>query len=318
MIKGLLMRCLPKGRTLVTAVPYGWLLLFFLLPFFFVLKISFTEPDISQPPYTSIVQQEDNKTIITLNTSKYHTILDEAKAFVEKGWDEAAGDSQYIVSYWNSLKLAFFTTLLCLAIGYPIAYNIARSDEATRNTLLMLVMLPFWTSFLLRVYAWIGILKDNGVLNNILMSLGLINEPIQMLYNQFSVIVGMVYSYLPFMILPLYSHLVKLDGRLLEAAADLGAKPWDAFFKITLPLSKGGMIAGSMMVFIPAVGEYVIPELLGGGEVLMIGKRLMDDFGANMDWPQASAVTVIMMILLIAPIVWFHRFEAKQMEASKS
>ncbi|MBB5019896.1 putrescine transport system permease protein [Chitinivorax tropicus] len=318
MIKGLLMRCLPKGRTLVTAVPYGWLLLFFLLPFFFVLKISFTEPDIAQPPYTQIVQQEENKTIITLNTGKYHTILDEAKAFAETSWSEAASNSQYIISYWNSLKLALITTVLCLIIGYPIAYNIARSDEATRNTLLMLVMLPFWTSFLLRVYAWIGILKDNGVLNNILMTLGIINEPIPLLYNQFSVIVGMVYSYLPFMILPLFSHLVKLDGRLLEAAADLGAKPWDAFFKITLPLSKGGMIAGSMMVFIPAVGEYVIPELLGGGEVLMIGKRLMDDFGANMDWPQASAVTVIMMILLIAPIIWFHRFEAKQMEAGKS
>ncbi|MEW9900218.1 ABC transporter permease subunit [Chitinivorax sp. PXF-14] len=314
MIKGLLQRILPRGRTVVTAVPYTWLLFFFLLPFFFVLKISFTEADVAQPPYTAIVQHEDQKTIITLNTSKYHTIFDEADTFVEKGIAQGVADSQYILSYWNSLKLAFFTTVLCLLIGYPIAYNIARADEATRNTLLMLVMLPFWTSFLLRVYAWIGILKDNGVINNLLMSMGLIQEPIPLLYNQFSVMVGMVYSYLPFMILPLYAHLVKLDGRLLEAAADLGAKPWDTFFKITLPLSAGGVIAGSMMVFIPAVGEYVIPELLGGGEVLMIGKRLMDDFGANLDWPQAAAVTVIMMILLIAPIVWFHRFEAKQME----
>ncbi|MBL8506899.1 MAG: ABC transporter permease subunit, partial [Chitinimonas sp.] len=188
---------------------------------------------------------------------------------------------------------------------------------ATRNTLLMLVMIPFWTSFLLRVYAWIGILKPNGVINNVLMSMGLIDAPLEMLYTPFSVVIGMVYNYLPFMILPLYSTLVKLDGRLFEAAADLGASKVTTFFRITLPLSKAGIIAGCMMVFIPAVGEYVIPALLGGGDVVFIGNKLMDDFGANLDWPQAAAVAVVMLALLIAPIIWFHRFEQKQQEAAQ-
>lgn len=310
-------RFLPKGRTMVIGIPYLWLLFFFMLPFFFVLKISFAEPDISQPPYQPLVKHEDNKLTIQIDTTKYKTLSDEIDGFIEKPWDKAKEESQYVVAYWNALKLAFFTTLFTLLIGYPIAYNIARADEASRNTLLMLVMIPFWTSFLLRVYAWIGILKDNGVLNNILMAAGVIHEPIQMLYTPFSVLLGMVYNYLPFMILPLYAHLVKLDGRLFEAAADLGAKPWTIFFSITLPLSKAGMIAGSMMVFIPAVGEYVIPALLGGGEVVFIGNKLMDDFGANLDWPQASAVAVIMLLLLLAPIVWFHRFEMKQREAGR-
>jgi putrescine transport system permease protein len=310
-------RWLPRGRTGVIAVPYLWLAAFFVLPFLFVLKISFAQPDIAQPPYTPLVQQEDNKTTITLDTSKYKTIFDEADAFVEKSWAEAKAESQYIVAYWNAIKLAVLTTLLCLLIGYPIAYNIARADESTRNTLLMLVMIPFWTSFLLRIYAWIGILKNNGVINNFLMATGIINDPIEMLYTPVSVLLGMVYNYLPFMILPLYAHLVKLDGRLFEAAADLGATPWTIFFKITLPLSKAGIIAGSMMVFIPAVGEYVIPALLGGGDVIFIGNKLMDDFGANLDWPQASAVAVIMLLLLIVPIVWFHRYEQQQQEIGR-
>ncbi|HEY9100944.1 ABC transporter permease subunit [Chitinimonas sp.] len=315
MIKSLLQRWLPQGRTGVIAVPYVWLLFFFVLPFFFVLKISFAEPDISQPPYTPLVKQEDNKTTVVLDTSKYKTVFGEVDAFFEKSWSEAKEESQYLVAYWNAIKLAFFTMVLTLLIGYPIAYNIARSNEATRNTLLMLVMIPFWTSFLLRVYAWIGILKNNGVINNILLATGMINEPIEMLYTPGSVLLGMVYNYLPFMILPLYAHLVKLDSRLFEAAADLGAKPWTTFFQITLPLSKAGIIAGCMMVFIPAVGEYVIPALLGGGDVVFIGNKLMDDFGANLDWPQASAVAVIMLVLLGGPIVWFHRIEQKQQEA---
>ncbi|QNM95739.1 ABC transporter permease subunit [Chitinimonas koreensis] len=315
-MKKLLAR-LPSGRTGVIAVPYVWLLVFFLLPFFFVLKISFAEPDIAQPPYTPLLKQEDNKTTIALDTTKYQTVFDEVDAFVEKPLQEAREESQYVIAYWNAIKLAFLTMLLTLLIGYPLAYNIARANEATRNTLLMMVMIPFWTSFLLRVYAWIGILKDNGVINNILLGLGLIDAPLQLLYTPFSVLLGMVYNYLPFMILPLYAHLVKLDGRLFEAAADLGAKPLTTFIRITLPLSKAGIIAGSMMVFIPAVGEYVIPALLGGGDVVFIGNKLMDDFGANLDWPQASAVAVIMLALLIAPIVWFHRFEQKQQEAGK-
>lgn len=315
MIKNLLKRFLPRGRTGVIAIPYLWLLFFFLLPFFFVLKISFAQPDIAQPPYTPLVTKEENKVTVTADTTKYQTILGEIEGFVDKPWAQAKQESQYIVAYWNAIKLAFYTTLLTLLIGYPIAYNIARASDSTRNTLLMMVMIPFWTSFLLRIYAWIGILKDNGVINNILMGLGIIHEPIEMLYTPFSVLLGMVYNYLPFMILPLYAHLVKLDDRLFEAAADLGATPWKIFFKITLPLSKAGIIAGSMMVFIPAVGEYVIPALLGGGEVVFIGNKLMDDFGANLDWPQASAVAVLMLVLLGGPIVWFHRFEMKQEEA---
>ncbi|WP_374353998.1 ABC transporter permease subunit [Chitinimonas sp.] len=315
MIKNLLKRWLPSGRGGVIAIPYFWLLFFFVLPFFFVLKISFAQPDIAQPPYTALVTQEESKTTVVVDTTKYKTILGEVHGFVEKPWSEAAKDSQYVVAYWNALKLAFFTTILTLLIGYPISYNIARASESSRNTLLMLVMIPFWTSFLLRIYAWIGILKNNGVINNLLMSLGIINEPIDLLYTQGSVLLGMVYNYLPFMILPLYAHLVKLDGRLFEAAADLGATPWKIFFQITLPLSKAGIIAGSMMVFIPAVGEYVIPALLGGGDVVFIGNKLMDDFGANLDWPQASAVAVLMLVLLGGPIVWFHRFEMKQQEA---
>ncbi len=313
MIKRLL-SYLPSGRTGVIAIPYAWLLFFFLLPFFFVLKISFAEPDIAQPPYTPLVTVEESKTTVVLSTAKYETVFGEIDAFYEKTWAEAKSESQYLIAYWNAIKLAFLTTLLALLIGYPLAYNIARANEATRNTLLMLVMIPFWTSFLLRVYAWIGILKNNGVINNLLMGLGIINEPIEMLYTPGSVLLGMVYNYLPFMILPLYAHLVKLDGRLFEAAADLGAKPWTTFFQITLPLSKAGIVAGSMMVFIPAVGEYVIPALLGGGDVVFIGNKLMDDFGANLDWPQASAVAVLMLALLLAPIIWFHRFEQRQQE----
>lgn len=311
-----LSKFLPGGRSGVIAVPYLWLLFFFVLPFFFVLKISFAEPDISQPPYTPLMTHEDSKTTITLNTSKYTTILDEVKSFGTTSWSEAAEQSQYVIAYWNAIKLAFFTMVFTLLIGYPLAYNIARASEATRNTLLMLVMIPFWTSILLRVYAWIGILKDNGIINNLLLGMGLIDAPLQMLYTPFSVLIGMVYNYLPFMILPLYAHLTKLDSRLFEAAADLGASKWTTFFQITLPLSKAGIIAGCMMVFIPAVGEYVIPALLGGGDVVFIGNKLMDDFGPNLDWPQASAVAVVMLALLIAPIVWFQRFEQKQQEAA--
>jgi putrescine transport system permease protein len=315
MIKKLLNRVLPSGRSSVIAIPYFWLLFFFVLPFFFVLKISFAQPDIAQPPYTPLVTHEDNKTTVVIDHSKYDTILSEIDGFVEKPWAQAKMESQYLVAYWNALKLAVYTTILTLLIGYPIAYNIARASDAARNSLLMLVMIPFWTSFLLRIYAWIGILKNNGIINNLLIGMGIINEPIEMLYTPFSVLLGMVYNYLPFMILPLYAHLTKLDDRLFEAAADLGATPWKIFFKITLPLSKAGIVAGSMMVFIPAVGEYVIPALLGGGDVVFIGNKLMDDFGANLDWPQASAVAVLMLVLLGGPIVWFHRFEMKQEEA---
>jgi len=312
-----LKRWIPRGRRTVVGIPLLWLCAFFIIPFALVLKVSFAEQALAQPPYTPLVQQEDGKVTVSLSTTSYKTLSDEVDAFVHKPWSEAVQESQYLVAYGNALKLAVLTTLLTLLIGYPIAYNIARADDATRNTLLMFVMIPFWTSFLLRVYAWIGILKDNGVINNVLMSLGITHEPIAMLYTPFSVLLGMVYNYLPFMILPLYANLVKLDGRLLEAAANLGCKPWPTFFQITLPLSKAGIVAGSMMVFIPAVGEYVIPSLLGGGDVVFIGNKLMEDYGVNTNWPQAAAVAVVMFILVLGPIVYLHRSEQAAREAEQ-
>lgn len=218
-------------------------------------------------------------------------------------------DDLYWMSYLTSLKVAAISTLLCLLIGYPMAYAIARSRESTRNILLLLVILPFWTSFLLRVYAWIGLLKNNGFINNTLMALGIIDQPIQMMQTDFAVYLGIVYSYLPFMILPLYTTLVKLDLTLLEAAADLGSRPWEAFLKITLPLSVPGIIAGCMLVFIPAIGEFVIPSLLGDPGMLMIGKVLWTEFFNNRDWPVASAVAIALLLLLVIPIMIFQHFQ---------
>ena len=217
-------------------------------------------------------------------------------------------DSLYFATYMNSLVVAAISTLLCLLIGYPMAYYIARSNPATRNVLMMAVMLPFWTSFLIRVYAWIGILKNNGLLNNFLMSIGLIHSPIELYHTNIAVYIGMVYSYLPFLVMPLYAHLVKMDLTLLEAAYDLGAKPWKAFWQITLPLSKNGIIAGCLLVFIPAVGEYVIPELLGGADTLMIGRVMWNEFFDNADWPMASAVTCAMVLLLLVPMALFQHY----------
>jgi putrescine transport system permease protein len=216
-------------------------------------------------------------------------------------------DNLYWKAYLNSIFVAGVSTLLCLLIGYPMAYAIARSSPATRNVLLLLVILPFWTSFLLRVYAWIGILKNNGLINNTLLSLGLIDQPIQMLQTDFAVYVGIVYSYLPFMILPLYANLEKMDLTLLEAAADLGCRPWEAFLKVTLPLSLPGVIAGCLLVFIPAVGEFVIPALLGDPGMLMIGKVLWTEFFNNRDWPIASAVAIALLLFLVIPIMFFQR-----------
>lgn len=226
-------------------------------------------------------------------------------------------DSLYFATYMNSLLVAAVSTVLCLLIGYPMAYYIARSNPATRNVLMMAVMLPFWTSFLIRVYAWIGILKNNGLLNNFLMSIGLIHTPIELYHTNIAVYIGMVYSYLPFLVMPLYAHLVKMDLTLLEAAYDLGAKPWKAFVQITLPLSKNGIIAGCLLVFIPAVGEYVIPELLGGADTLMIGRVMWNEFFDNADWPMASAVTCAMVLLLLVPMALFQHFQAKQLEENR-
>ena len=219
--------------------------------------------------------------------------------------------------YLLSIKTAITTTLICLLAGYPIAYAISRSREKWRNPLLLAIMLPFWTSLLLRVYAWMGLLSQNGIINNLLLRWGWINQPLDMFYNAFSLNIVMVYTYLPFMVLPLYTQLLKLDNRLLEASADLGAGPVKSFFSITLPLSKSGIIAGSMLVFIPAVGEFVIPDLVGGPEHLMIGKALWQAFFTQNDWPLASAMAVVMVLLLVVPIGLFHRHEAKQLEGAR-
>ena len=286
------------GRGLVVALPYVWLLLFFVVPFVIVLKISFADVDLAIPPYTSLLQWgEKNELSIRLNFNNYVFLFT---------------NDLYIKALLNSIKVAFISTLWCILIGYPMAYGIARARPATRNILLLLVILPFWTSLLLRVYAWIGLLKANGVINNVLMSLGIIHEPLAMLYTPFAMYVGIVYSYLPFFILPLYANLEKMDWQLLEAAEDLGCRPWKAFFKITVPLSRNGILAGSMLVFIPAVGEFVIPALLGGPNALMIGRILWDEFFSNRAWPVASGVAILLLLLLVPFMMWYQSIQARE------
>lgn len=288
------------GRTAVIAVPYLWLLLFFLIPFIFVLKISLAEALIARPPYSPLIEwTEETYLTIRINVASFMFLLE---------------DDLYWKAYLNSIKIAFISTVFCLLIGYPMAYAMAKAAPSARNVLLMLVILPFWTSFLLRVYAWIGILKNNGLINNILMGMGLIDEPIVMMQTDFAVYVGIVYSYLPFMILPLYANLERLDNTLLEAASDLGCPPSKAFLAITLPLSLPGIVAGCLLVFIPAVGEFVIPALLGGPDTLMIGRVLWDEFFSNRDWPVASAVAIAVLLLLVVPMMLFQRFQAKGAE----
>ena len=298
----LLSRLGLTGRALVIAVPTLWLLVFFLIPFIVVAKISLSEPAIARPPYLPLYEwTADGALLITLNFANYQFLLE---------------DALYLNAYLSSIKIALISTIAALLIGYPMAYYIARSSESRRNLLLMLIILPFWTSFLLRVYAWIGFLKGNGIVNNFLIALGIIDEPLTMLQTNFAVYVGIVYTYLPFMILPLYANLVKLDGSLLEASADLGARPIQSFLLVTLPLSLPGIIAGSMLVMIPAIGEFVIPALLGGPETLMIGRVLWDEFFSNRDWPVASAVAIAMLIVLVIPIMFLRRAQDAGQEAS--
>jgi putrescine transport system permease protein len=294
-----LRRWLPGPRWLVIAPPYVWMLLFFAIPFAIALKISFSHAQIAMPPYSPLLDWSGKDLTLTLNISNYLYLVQ---------------DNLYWSAYLSSLKIAVVSTLLCLLVGYPMAYAIARMPPSTRNIALMLVILPSWTSFLIRIYAWIGILKNNGLLNNFLIWLGVIDEPLQILHTTTAVYIGIVYAYLPFMVLPLYTNLVKLDLRLLEAAYDLGARPWRVFLSVTLPLSRAGIIAGSMLVAIPVVGEFVIPELLGGPTTLMIGKVLWDEFFNNRDWPVASAVSTVMLILLLVPILVFHHYEQKELE----
>ncbi len=291
------------GRTFTVMAPYLWLLILFLVPFLIVFKISFAEIQIAIPPYTELWHfVDDTYLTLKLNLENY-TLLFE--------------DSLYWKSYLSSLKIAFISTVLALLIGYPLAYGMARAPRRWQLTLLMLVILPFWTSFLIRVYAWIAILKNEGFLNYFLLWTGIIDQPLAMLHTDFAVYIGIVYSYLPFMILPLYSTLEKMDYSLLEAAADLGCTPSKAFWKVTIPLSMPGIIAGCFLVFIPAVGEFVIPDLLGGSSTLMIGKTLWSEFFNNRDWPLSSAVAVILLLMLVVPIALFQRFQVRQNELGK-
>ncbi len=289
------------GKTAVIGVPMLFLLVAFLLPFLVVFKISLSEMDVVF--FKDILTWTDDAVTLTLKFGNYMSLTQ---------------DSLYFESYLSSLKFAAITTMICLTIAYPFAYFMARSPADKRPALLMLVMLPFWTSFLLRVYAWKILLSDSGVFNNVAMALGLISEPIQMMNTSFSLVLGMVYMYLPFMILPLYANLVKMDLRLLEAAQDLGATPWQAFWRITVPLSKSGIIAGSMLVFIPCIGEYVIPELLGGPETLMIGRVLSDEFFSNNDWPMAATVAVVMILLIIVPLALFNKYQAENVQGGRA
>ncbi|WP_177345294.1 MULTISPECIES: ABC transporter permease subunit [Pseudomonas] len=290
---------MPKGRHFVIGVPFLWLFMFFLLPFIIVLKISFAEADVAIPPYTEIYAWAEQQLSIVINLSNYIFLSE---------------DDLYLAAYLGSLQMAFFSTLLCVLIGYPMAYAIARADKDMQMVFLLLIMMPTWTAILIRVYAWMGILSSNGLLNSLLLSLGLIDDPIRILNTNIAVYIGIVYSYLPFMVLPLYANLVKHDQSLLEAASDLGSSTYNSFWKITVPLSKNGIIAGCMLVFIPVVGEFVIPELLGGPETLMIGKILWQEFFNNRDWPVASALAVVMLAVLIIPIILFNRSQAKEME----
>jgi putrescine transport system permease protein len=289
-----------RGRRLVAGIPLGWMVLLFLLPFLIVLKLSFSEVRLAIPPYAPLLEWRNGLPHPALHINNYTFLFT---------------DPLYISAYLYSLKVAAVSTLLCLLLGYPMAYVIARAAGTWRTVLLMLVILPFWTSFLLRVYAWIGLLKHNGVINNILMALGLIHQPLTMLQTDFAVYVGIVYSYLPFMILPLYANLEKHDVALLEAAADLGARPFTTFLRVTLPQSVPGIIAGSLLVFIPAVGEYVVPSLLGRTDQLMIGRVLSDEFFENRDWPLASAVAILMLLLLVVPIMLFQRSGGRQIQS---
>jgi putrescine transport system permease protein len=273
----------------VIALPYGWLLLFFLVPCLIVLKISLADQVMGIPPYTPLVADGQ----IQASIANYQFLT---------------SDTLYVLAYGNALLFAAGATFGCLLIGYPLAYGIVRAPLRWRNALLLLVILPFWSSFLIRVYAWIGLLKGNGLINNFLLNIGLIHEPLALINNGFAVYVGLIYSYLPYMVLPLYATLEKLDPALLEAASDLGCRPSQAFWRVTLPLSWPGVVAGSLLVFIPMCGEFIIPDLLGGPDNLMIGKVLWDEFFTNRDWPVASAVAVVMLVLLVVPMGLLRRY----------
>jgi len=289
------------GRWLIILPPLLFLLVFFLIPFAFAFKISFAEAAPRVPPFTDVISfTADHHLRIAISLGNYRYLLT---------------DEVYGIAYLYSLRTAFFSTLICLLLGYPMAYAIARAPRSAQGLLLLIIMLPFWTSFLLRVYALEGIIRDTGFLNTVLLHLGLISQPLHIMRTSLAVYLGIIYSYLPFMVLPLFATLEKLDPTLLEAAADLGSTPWRAFMDITLPLSIPGMIAGSLLVFIPAVGEFVIPSLLGGPNQLMIGRVLWDEFFGNHDWPVAAAVAIAFLLLLVGPIAIYQYYNVRQLEA---
>jgi putrescine transport system permease protein len=288
---------------LTIGVPYLWLIVFFLIPFAIVFKISLSETAIQMPPYNPVFDGTDTAEKLRSLTTDNYTFLTE--------------DPLYYRAYLSSITTAAIATFLTLLIGFPLAYGMARAPSTLRPTLLMLVILPFWTSFLIRVYAWIGILKPEGLLNQLLMTLNIIDTPLQIMNSYTAIYIGIVYSYLPFMVLPIYSALEKMDYSLIEAAQDLGCPPAKAFWKVTFPLSLPGVVAGCFLVFIPATGEFVIPDLLGGSSTLMIGKTLWNEFFSNRDWPVSSAVAVILLLLLVVPIVLFQNAQAKAQEAGK-
>ena len=294
-------------RTLLIFVPFAWLLLLFLIPFGIVLKISLSDIALSIPPYTPQLDLSGGWSGIV----EYFQALDlENYVFLTQ-------DNLYFLAYMSSVQIAFISMVITLIVGYPIAYGMAKAPDHWRPTLMMLVILPFWTSFLIRVYAWMGILSQEGFLNQFLLWIGIIDTPLTILNTNWAVYIGIVYTYLPFMILPIYAALEKMDGSLMEAAEDLGCSQTSAFWLVTFPLSRPGVIAGCFLVFIPALGEVVIPSLLGGSQTLMIGKVLWEEFFSNRDWPVASAVAVILLLILVIPIVLFQRNEQKQREAGR-
>lgn len=292
---------------LVIIIPFAWLSVFFLIPFLIVFRISLSSTAVAMPPFTPVFDFADG----------FQGILDGIKEFSFDNYVWLTEDPLYINAYFTSLTVAFTATCLTLLIGYPIAYGMAQAPKTIRPMLLMLVILPFWTSFLIRVYSWIAILKPEGLLNQLLLSIGVISEPLIILNTTTAIYIGIVYSYLPFMVLPLYSTLEKMDGSLIEAAQDLGCPPLMAFWKVTFPLSIPGVVAGFMLVFIPATGEFVIPDLLGGSSTLMIGKTLWNEFNANRDWPVSSAVATVLLLLLVVPIVFFQNAQAKAEERGR-
>jgi putrescine transport system permease protein len=286
-------------RRIAITVPYLWLLVFFLLPFAIILKISLADPLIAQPPFTPTFDAEGG---LSVTLDNFLFLLT---------------DKLYAVTYLKSVLMAAAATILCLILGFPMAYGIARCGQSTRSLLLLLIVLPFWISFLLRVYAWMGLLNNYGAINNALLWSGLIDQPIQLMYTDFAIFIGLTYSYLPFMVLPLYATLERMDLDLVEAAQDLGASRRQAFWDVTWPLSRAGVIAGCMLVFIPAMGEYVIPYLLGGSESLLIGRVLFDEFFVNRDWPLASSVAIMLLLFLVVPIVFLQRNQAVEIEAQQ-